>query len=75
VVVDTGSTTLAASHQRGASGFGPHIGTIAAMDEVILADDMTTVTTETTDTSDVTGELLEELLVEEISIDGMCGVY
>ena len=25
--------------------------------------------------SDETAELVEELLIEEISIDGMCGVY
>jgi mycofactocin precursor len=27
------------------------------------------------DTIDVADELVEEVLVEEVSIDGMCGVY
>jgi mycofactocin precursor len=27
------------------------------------------------DTSDTAGEPVEEVLVEEVSIDGMCGVY
>jgi mycofactocin precursor len=53
------------------------------MDEVTLADDVATETvivteaaTQTANTT-VTGdaEVLDELLVEEISIDGMCGVY
>jgi len=35
-----------------------------------------TVSTESIESaSDDDGELIEELLVEEISIDGMCGVY
>jgi mycofactocin precursor len=39
------------------------------MDDMALA-------TEIDDTTDTTDELLDdELLVEEISIDGMCGVY
>jgi len=28
-----------------------------------------------TDPAEITAEITEELLVEEISIDGMCGVY
>jgi mycofactocin precursor len=40
-----------------------------SMDDMALA-------TEIDDTTDTTDELLDdELLVEEISIDGMCGVY
>ncbi len=43
------------------------------MDETILVD------TQHAETSSATAEhddlVLEELLVEEISIDGMCGVY
>lgn len=42
-------------------------------------DETTLVDTQLVDTSatmaDHDGLLLEELLVEEISIDGMCGVY
>ncbi|WP_327107409.1 mycofactocin precursor MftA [Nonomuraea glycinis] len=34
-------------------------------------DDKTTSTTSTTETD----ELIEETLLEEVSIDGMCGVY
>ena len=37
------------------------------MEETAVATD--------TDTDAVENELVEELLVEEISIDGMCGVY
>ncbi|MCU0259557.1 MAG: mycofactocin precursor MftA [Ilumatobacteraceae bacterium] len=38
-------------------------------------DDQTT-TVDTSDTAaDTRDEILDELLVEEISIDGMCGVY
>ncbi|MET7762463.1 mycofactocin precursor MftA [Streptomyces sp. NPDC005336] len=29
----------------------------------------------TTDTTAIPAEIVEELLVEEVSIDGMCGVY
>lgn len=35
-----------------------------------MAEPTTTVTGQTTDT-----ELVQESLVEEVSIDGMCGVY
>ncbi len=42
-------------------------------------DETTMVDTQHSETSSVTAErhdlVLEELLVEEISIDGMCGVY
>ena len=45
------------------------------MDDTALATEIDE-TTETTETTDTTVELLDdELLVEEISIDGMCGVY
>ena len=38
--------------------------------------DDTALATELDDTTETTDELLDdELLVEEISIDGMCGVY
>ena len=39
-------------------------------------DDTTAATLDATATTDTTDELLDDaLLVEEISIDGMCGVY
>jgi mycofactocin precursor len=41
------------------------------MDDTALATEID----DTTHTTDTTDELLDELLVEEISIDGMCGVY
>jgi mycofactocin precursor len=38
-------------------------------------DETTAVATETDESTDSTELVEEELLVEEISIDGMCGVY
>ena len=38
-------------------------------------DDIATAAEATEATIEAPAELLEELLVEEISIDGMCGVY
>ena len=38
-------------------------------------DETLTVATETDEHAEATELLEEELLVEEISIDGMCGVY
>jgi len=34
-----------------------------------------TATADITDTTDQGAEIVDELLIEEISIDGMCGVY
>ncbi len=47
------------------------------MEETAVAIDSVTVTDVGSDTDSraVETELVEELLVEEISIDGMCGVY
>ena len=45
------------------------------MDETTVADDRTTERDELTGSEPAVGELADELLVEEISIDGMCGVY
>jgi mycofactocin precursor len=46
------------------------------MDDELIAEhtDTTTDTAATGDTGD-TAEIVDELLIEEISIDGMCGVY
>jgi len=38
-------------------------------------DTTVTATTATTATEPASGQLVEESLVEEVSIDGMCGVY
>lgn len=38
-------------------------------------DDIAATTTEATVATEAPADLIEELLVEEISIDGMCGVY
>ena len=46
------------------------------MDETTVADDTRDETAAVDEKAPDTSELLEdELLVEEISIDGMCGVY
>ncbi len=37
--------------------------------------DLATTLLDTADAPESDGELVEELLIEEISIDGMCGVY
>ncbi len=49
------------------------MGSLGAMEQTALAtDDTTTDQIEVASTDDL---LDDELLVEEISIDGMCGVY
>jgi mycofactocin precursor len=40
-----------------------------------VTESVVTATTEQTEQTEPIGEVLAELLVEEISIDGMCGVY
>lgn len=47
-----------------------------AMDDELIAEhtDTTTDTAATGDTGNA-AEIVDELLIEEISIDGMCGVY
>ena len=46
------------------------------MENESTLDDATTAdTTDTTDTASDAPEVADELLIEEISIDGMCGVY
>ena len=45
------------------------------MEETAVAIDSVTDVDSDTDSRTVETELVEELLVEEISIDGMCGVY
>jgi hypothetical protein len=42
--------------------------------EIIMQDPTTTVS-EVNENSGETDEIVEDLLVEEVSIDGMCGVY
>jgi mycofactocin precursor len=49
-------------------GHGPKEGTP-------VADETTTATIEAETEASEENELVEETLIEEISIDGMCGVY
>ena len=45
------------------------------MDAVTIDTDERDTAADTADTADTADLLDEELLVEEVSIDGMCGVY
>ncbi len=45
------------------------------VDPAVSAPSVVEPATAASDTEPVTGKLVEETLVEEVSIDGMCGVY